>query len=187
MTFPRNRDFLFKRLRDASEVVGQAFNLRKGIAQWDAHARRQEAAATDDTKLTEDTVLEPTTAPDTSFNPQEFDPALKQQAAAIVQEIADATKPPENELPANGFAAKHASGRHLPTNPSSKRRESLYAAAVRKLPGTLTVMAGDVAVRLIDKGDEPRGYRHPRRGGAADTGRSLTEDREGHHPQAREG
>ena len=71
-------------------------------------------------------------------------------------------KPPEQpangtyreQHPANGFAAKHAPG-HI-ANPSSKRRES-HAAAVRKLPGTLTVMAGDLAVRLIDAGDNGMG------------------------------
>lgn len=125
--------------------------------------KKAEVAATDDTKLTEDTVLEPTT-------PQAPDSALQQQAEAIVQDVADGMKPPEHQLPANGFVAKHAPG-HI-ANPSSKRRES-HAAAVRRLPGTLTVMAGDLAVRLIDAGDNLRGI-----GIRVEVpeGRTLTED-----------
>lgn len=128
-----------------------------------------EAAVTDDTAITspDDTVTEPK---DTSFNPQEFDPAFQQQAAAIVRDVAEGTKLPESEPPANGFVAKHAPG-HI-ANPSSKRRER-HAAAVRKLPSTMSVVAGDLVVRLIDKGDNLAGIgirvEMPE-------GRTLTED-----------
>lgn len=49
---------------------------------------------------------------------------------------------------------EHASG--FIANPSSKRRES-HAEGVRKLPGKLMVKAGDLAVRMIDAGDNRMG------------------------------
>ncbi|QEL14739.1 hypothetical protein [Limnoglobus roseus] len=102
---------------------------------------------------------------DTSFNPSEFDSAPP-TAAAIVQQVADSTRLPDADRQAsheNGHShvesearrhGQHATG-HI-ANPSSKRRES-HAAGVRKLPGTLMVKAGDLAVRLIDAGDNRMG------------------------------
>ncbi len=142
-----------------------------------ARRKKAEAAVTDDTPIPEETVTEPKAAPESppvEPKPDIFDEqiALRQQEAAkaIVQDVADATKLPESEPLANGFAAKHAPG-HI-ANPSSKRRES-HVAAVRKLPGTLTVMAGDLAVRLIDAGDNRMGIGIRVE---APEGRKLTED-----------
>jgi len=92
--------------------------------------------------------------PEPSFDPAEFDPELQQQAQAVVQQVADSTRVPEQ----TGFAAQHAP-RNQPyiANPSSKRRESHAASVARRLPSTLGVAAGDLVVKLVDKGDNSAG------------------------------
>lgn len=98
---------------------------------------------------------------DTSFNPSEFE---QPTAAEIVQSVADSTHLPDTHqresAHENGHshAARHPR-QHAPghiANPSSKRREG-HAVSVRKLPGSLSVTAGDLIVRLIDAGDNRMG------------------------------
>lgn len=102
-------------------------------------------------------------AEDITFNPAEFDTPQSEPAAnpatPIVQELTEHTRLPE----ATEREAAHEGGhstRQFATgfiaNPSSKRRES-HAAVGRKLPGTLGITAGDLVVRLIDKGDNMAG------------------------------
>ena len=98
------------------------------------------------------------TAPETA-TPDVFDQAIaaRQQAEAIVHQVAESTRLPDAEREAahehghqhghNGHAARHA---HI-ANPSGHRRP------LRKLPGTLSITAGDLKVRLIDKGDNLAG------------------------------
>lgn len=93
-----------------------------------------------------------------SFDPKEFDPEMQQQAAEVVHAVAESTRLPEAEQP--GFAAQHAprsqAHSHI-ANPSSKRRENHAASVARRLPSTLGVAAGDLVVKLVDKGDNLAG------------------------------
>ncbi|QEL18772.1 hypothetical protein [Limnoglobus roseus] len=94
-----------------------------------------------------------------TFNPSEFDPALQQQAGEIVHAVAESTRM-EPEAQSNGFASQHAPKARASgfvANPSTTRRTSHAESVGRKLPGTLSILAGDLTVRLIDKGDNEAG------------------------------
>jgi hypothetical protein len=74
--------------------------------------------------------------PDTSFNPEEFDPAMKPEAATAT---ADAPSQEAQREVGNGFAAT-----------VGKRQ-------IRPLPDKRTVNAGQARVQFIDKGDNMAG------------------------------
>ena len=87
---------------------------------------------------------------DTSFNVNEYDatppdPAAQRQASGVIQSLAEQTKLTESDI--------HS----VIANPSSTRRPESHAARVNRLPSTLGVQAGDLIVKLIDKGDNRAG------------------------------
>jgi hypothetical protein len=129
-----------------------------------ARARRKTAEQPTDGQLADQAgdahyaaVAEHMTEP--SFDPSEFDPEMKRQTEAVVQSVADATRiePESTETPReNGFTAQHEPRTHAPghiANPSSRRRESHAASVGRRLPSTLSAVAGDLVVSVIDRGN----------------------------------
>ena len=111
----------------------------------------------------------PNPADDTSFDVETFDaappPDPAVEAERIVHGLAEQTRlepaltepsrpePDQPRLPDEPPAGSHS----LIANPSSTRRPESHASRVNRLPSTLGVPAGDLIVKLIDKGDNRAG------------------------------